>query len=180
LILETPRLVLRSWRETDRAAFGLLNADPVATWDLGGPLDREQADAKFDRYVATFERHGFGRWAIEDARGSLLGYAGIMPSPAGHPLGPHVEIGWRLARAVWGQGYATEAAQAALDDGFTRAGFTEVLTYTASDNARSQAVMQRLNLRRDPSRDFTWPYDGKIWHGLVWSAAASDVSLTAR
>ena len=63
---------------------------------------------------------------------------------------------------------------------FTRAGFTEVLTYTASDNARSQAVMQRLNLRRDPSRDFTWPYDGKIWHGLVWIAAASDTSLTAR
>jgi len=96
--LRTARLSLRPWREEDRSGFAALNADPDVTWDLGGPLSRADSDAKFDRYVATFERHGFSRWAIEDSRQAFVGYAGVMPSSAEHPLGPHAEIGWRLVR----------------------------------------------------------------------------------
>jgi RimJ/RimL family protein N-acetyltransferase len=180
LILRTPRLVLRQWQETDRDAFAALNADSEVTWDLGGPLSRAESDAKFDRYVATFAQRGFARWAIQDTEGRFVGYAGVMPSSPDHTLRPHAEIGWRLVRAVWGKGYATEAAHAALRDFFTRTGFAEVLSYTSSDNARSQAVMERLGLRREPSLDFSGTYGGKIWHGLVWVAAASDVSLTSR
>ena len=122
MVLRTPRLTLRSWQDTDKAAFAALNADPEVTWDLGGPLDRRQSDAKLDRYVAAFERHGFCRWAIEDSRGEFVGYAGVMPSEPDHPLGPHAEIGWRLVRSAWGQGYATEAALASLLDAFARNG----------------------------------------------------------
>jgi RimJ/RimL family protein N-acetyltransferase len=97
----------------------------------------------------------------------------LMPSPAEHPLGPHFEIGWRLVRRAWGHGYATEAADAALKDVFDRAGLVEVLAYTSPDNLRSQAVMARLRLRRDPARDFTADYNGfRAWRGLVWVAAA--------
>jgi xanthine dehydrogenase small subunit len=180
MILKTARLILRCWRDTDRGAFAALNADPEVTWDLGGPLDRRQSDEKLDRYIAAFDRHGFGRWALEDSRGAFLGYAGVMPSERDHPLGPHAEIGWRLARSAWGHGYASEAARAALQDGFARKGFAEVLSYTSSDNARSQAVMGRLGLRRDPSRDFSKPYRDVMWHGLVWTArqpVAASVSL---
>jgi RimJ/RimL family protein N-acetyltransferase len=169
-MLRAARLTLRCWRETDREAFAALNADPEATLDLGGPLDRSQSDAKLDRYVATFERHGFCRWALQDSQQHFLGYAGVMPSPPDHPLGPHAEIGWRLARPAWGQGYATEAAAAALLDAFTRIGLGEVLAYTSHDNVRSQAVMQRLGLQRDPARDFSHVYDGRPWQGLVWGA----------
>ncbi len=168
--LRTARLTLRRWRETDRDAFAALNADPEVASDLGGPLDRSQSDAKFDRYVATFERRGFCRWAIEDSQQLFLGYAGVMPSPPNHPLGPHAEIGWRLARPAWGRGYATEAAAAAFLDAFARVGLDEVLAYTAGDNARSQAVMRRLGLQRDAARDFSHVYDGKPWDGLVWVA----------
>lgn len=169
-MLRAARLTLRRWREADREAFAALNADPGATWDLGGPLGRSQSDAKFDRYVAAFERHGFCRFALHDSQELFLGYAGLMPSPPDHPLGPHADIGWRLARSAWGQGYATEAAAAALHDAFTRIGLGEVLAYTSPDNARSQAVMQRLGLQRDPARDFSRVYDGTPWHGLVWVA----------
>jgi len=179
VILRTSRLVLRPWRESDRASFTLLNADPEVTWDMGGPLDEAQSDAKFDRYVATFAQHGFARLAIEDQQGHFVGYAGIMPSRPDHVLGRHVEIGWRLARLSWGHGYATEAAQAVLRDAFTRVGATEVLAYTAPDNARSQAVMNRLGLRREPKHDFSTEYNGKMWRGLVWAAAATDGSLTS-
>lgn len=168
--LPTSRLTLRSWREDDRDAFAALNADPEVTLDLGGPLSRADSDAKFDRYRATFDRHGFSRWAIEEPRGLFVGYAGVMPSPSGHPLGPHAEIGWRLVRSAWGQGYAAEAARAALADVFMRVGLGEVLAYTSADNVRSQAVMRRLGLRREPKRDFDAVYGDMPWHGLVWAA----------
>jgi RimJ/RimL family protein N-acetyltransferase len=169
-MLRTARLTLRPWRETDREAFAALNADPEVSWDLGGPLTRAASDAKFDRYLATFNRHGFSRLAVEDSQQVFLGYAGVMPRPADHPLGPHADIGWRLRRTAWGHGYASEAAQAALADVFARAGLAEVLAYTSADNARSQAVMRRLGLRREPARDFSHGYDGKPWRGLVWVA----------
>jgi RimJ/RimL family protein N-acetyltransferase len=172
-MLRTPRLTLRPWRELDRDAFAALNADPEVSLDLGGPLTRAASDAKLDRYRTTFERHGFTRWAVEDARQHFVGYAGVMPSPSGHPLGPHADIGWRLVRAAWGQGYASEAAAAALADAFGRIGLREVLAYTSDDNARSQAVMQRLGLQRDAARDFSHIYGTRPWHGLVWVARPS-------
>lgn len=169
-MLRTSRLTLRPWWDADREPFAALNADPEVARDLGGPLDRSQSDAKFDRYVATFKWHGYCRWAIEDSRQLFLGYSGAMPSAPDHPLGPHVEIGWRLMRSAWGRGYATEASAAALTDLFIRIGPGEVLAYTSHDNGRSQAVMQRLALQRDPARDFSHVYGGKPWHGLVWVA----------
>jgi len=168
--LRTPRLTLRSWRSEDRAAFAQLNADPEVSRDLGGPLTRAESDAKFERYRATFARHGFSRLAIEDSQRRFLGYAGIMPSRPDHLLGPHAEIGWRLARTGWGHGYATEAARAVLADAFDRLGVREVLAYTAADNLRSQAVMARLGLQRDERLDFTELNGEREWHGLVWVA----------
>lgn len=171
MIIDTPRTRLRCWEQTDRDALAAMHADPEVMHDYGGPISRRESDAKLDRYAATYRQHGFCRWAVEGRDGALLGYAGIMPSRPGHPLGSHFEIGWRLVRHAWGHGYATEAARAALADGFIRVGLAEVVAYTASDNLRSQAVMGRLQLHRDPSRDFTADYDSiKGWRGLVWVA----------
>ena len=167
-ILTTPRLTLRSWRETDRDAFAALNADPEVMSDLGGPFLRADSDAKFDRYTTTFRRHGFSRLAIEERQGAFVGYAGIMPAAPDHPLGPHVEIGWRLTRAAWGKGYATEAAGAILRDAFEYLGLPEIVAYTAADNVRSQAVMERLGMQRDPLRDFSMPGRSGTWCGRVW------------
>jgi RimJ/RimL family protein N-acetyltransferase len=167
VIVETPRLRLRCWRSADREAFAEMNADPEVMLDLGGPLSRAASDAKLDRYAAAFRRHGFCRWVIESRIGDFLGYTGVMPSPPEHPLGPHFDIGWRLVRNAWGNGYVTEAARAALDDVFGRVGLAEVAAYTAPDNLRSQAVMARLRLQRAPSRDFTTDC---AWRGLVWIA----------
>jgi len=151
--------------------FAALNADPEVARDLGGPLSRAASDAKLDRYMDTFGRRGFCRWAIETGDGDFLGYAGVMPPREDHPLYPHCEVGWRLTRDAWGHGYATEAARAALDDIFTRVGLMEVVSFTAPDNLRSQAVMARLDLIRDVSRDFTLQDERLgLWRGLVWVA----------
>ena len=178
MIIETPRIRLRCWRDSDRVAFALMHAHPEVMHDAGGPLDQVHSDVKLDRYVAGFAQHGFCRWAVETLQGEFLGYAGVMPSWQAHPLGPHFDIGWRLVRSAWGQGYATEAAGAALRDVFARCGLTEVLAYTAPDNARSRAVMTRLRLRRDPSRDFSAPDQlDRMCHGLVWVATAPGAGI---
>jgi RimJ/RimL family protein N-acetyltransferase len=169
--IDTPRIRLRCWRENDRDALAAMHAYPVVMLDYGGPLSRADSDRKLDRYAAAYRQHGFCRWAVEGQDGAFLGYTGVMPSPPDHPLGDHCEIGWRLVRHAWGHGFATEAARAALNDAFARVGLAEVIAYTAADNRRSQAVMGRLQLARDPSRDFTADYDTfKGWRGLVWVA----------
>jgi RimJ/RimL family protein N-acetyltransferase len=171
VVIETPRTRLRPWRESDRALFAALHADPEVMRDQGGPIGRAASDAKLANYMDAYRRHGFSRWAIGTRDGDFLGYAGVKPSQGDHPLGPHFQIGWRLMRGAWGKGYATEAARAALHDAFARAGLGEILAYTARDNTRSQAVMERLHMKRDPSRDFTADYDNVgVWHGLVWVA----------
>lgn len=170
-MIDTLRTHLRPWRETDRDAFAALNADREVMRDLGGPISRAASDAKLAKYMAAFRRYGFSRWAVETRDGDFVGYAGVMPSHGDHPLGPHFEIGWRLMRHAWGKGYASEAAKAALHDAFTRGGLTEIVAYTAHDNPRSQAVMDRLRMTRDPSRDFTVSSSSVgAWHGMVWVA----------
>jgi len=174
-VILSGRLRLRNWRESDRDAFAGLNAAPEVTQDLGGPLDRNESDAKFDRYVAAFDQCGFCRWALEDLDGQFLGYAGVMPSRPGHPLGPHADIGWRLVRPAWGRGYATEAARASLRDVFERVNLKKVLAYTSADNVRSQAVIKRLNMQRAATLDYSEPLGKGAWHGLMWMVRRGDL-----
>lgn len=170
-MIETPRLLLRPWRETDRREFAEMNAHAEVMHDLGGPITLAESNEKLDRYASAFERDGLSRWVVEDREsGEFLGYAGLLHRPI-HPVGAHFDLAWRLKRAAWGQGFATEAASAALNDAFTRVGLDEALAYTSPDNLRSQAVMERLALHRDPSRDFTASFESLgEWSGLVWVA----------
>jgi RimJ/RimL family protein N-acetyltransferase len=169
MIIQTARLRLRPWRESDRGVFAEMHADPAVMVDAPRPLTREKSDLKLDRYVAGFARDGFCQWAVETLDGDFVGYAGVKRVAEDHPLGAHVGAGWRLVRRAWGYGYATEATGAAFTDAFGR-GVPEVLAYTAPDNARSLAVMARLGMRRMRDLDFTADDGSGPWTGLVWSA----------
>ena len=179
LHISTERLRLRPWHNNDRDDFAMLHADPVVMADLGGVISREEADAKFDRYGMAWATHGYGRWSVSHCNKRFLGYVGVMPRRGDHPLGDHDEIGWRMNREAWGYGFTAEAATAAIHDVFTRIGLKEVLAYTGEDNPRSQAVMRRLKLTRDPSRDFVMQHDRLgAWKGLVWVTSAKDWDTT--
>jgi RimJ/RimL family protein N-acetyltransferase len=154
-MIETPRLILRPWRESDRDDLARLCADPNVMVDYPAPQTRAESDVRFQRYCDAFARFGYTRWALERrSDGTFLGWTGINPPDA---LAPDVEIGWRLIREVWGMGYASEAALASLKDGFGRCEFERVLSFTTNDNLRSQAVMRRIGLVRHDARDFIDP-----------------------
>ncbi|SHJ42161.1 Protein N-acetyltransferase, RimJ/RimL family [Nocardiopsis flavescens] len=155
--IRTERLVLRRWRDSDLGPWAEMNADPRVREHLGPPLTREQSDASVARFLRDFDRRGHGWWAVEvRATGEFVGFAGLDRVEEHLPFSG-VEAGWRLARHAWGRGYATEAARAALDHGFGALGLAEVLAVTTAANHRSQAVMARIGMTRDPGGDFDDP-----------------------
>ncbi|WP_068877799.1 MULTISPECIES: GNAT family N-acetyltransferase [unclassified Phenylobacterium] len=156
-MIETERLILRAFREDDRAPLAAINGDPrVGEW-LGGAIDRAASDALLDRLNAEIARDGFGFFAAErKADGRLVGMIGIR-AQTDAPLAPCLELGWRLAVEAQGQGYATEGARALLDWGFATQANDEILAWTAASNLRSQEVMRRVGMRHDPTRDFDHP-----------------------
>ncbi|MED7928319.1 GNAT family N-acetyltransferase [Nonomuraea sp. LP-02] len=155
--LRTDRLVLRRWRDSDLEPWAAMNADPEVREHLGDLLTREQSDASVSRFQAEFDRRGYGWWAVEvEATGEFIGFAGLDEVDDHLPF-TGVEIGWRLARSAWGQGYATEAALAVLAHGFDALELPEILAVTTATNHRSQAVMRRIGMTRDPADDFVDP-----------------------
>lgn len=135
-----------------------MNADPVVMEHYPSTLTRAESDGFVDRIEAHFEDHGWGLWAVEaPGVAPFVGYVGLWPAPATAPFAPAVEVGWRLAAAFWGRGYAPEAARAAVADGFERLGLVEIVSFTAVVNVRSQRVMEKLGMQRDPAGDFDHP-----------------------
>ena len=171
-VVRTERLVMRRWREEDREPFAAMNADPEVIRYFPALLDRAASDALADRIEQRFREQGFGLWALEVAApgpastelastelsstelsstelastGEFIGFTGLNPMPDGVPGAGGMEVGWRLARHAWHQGYATEAAVAAVGVAFQGAGLAEVWSMTAVVNEPSQAVMRRLGM----------------------------------
>jgi RimJ/RimL family protein N-acetyltransferase len=156
--LSTARLLLRRWRETDHAPFAVLNADPMVMEYFPGRLTRAESDDLIARIETGFATRGLGLWALEvRATGEFAGFAGLtVPSFNAH-FTPAVEVGWRLARSAWGQGYATEAGLASVAFGFRDAGLDEIVSFTSAANVRSRAVMERIGMTHDPADDFDHP-----------------------
>ena len=157
-VIVTPRLRLRTWRATDLERFAAMNDDPVVMEHFPQRLSREETRAMIGRIEDHFARHGFGLWAVEVPEvADFIGYVGLAVPGYETPFPPCVEIGWRIAAAFWGKGYATEAARAALGYGFEKLGLKEIVSFTVPANVRSQAVMQRIGMQRDRAGDFDHP-----------------------
>lgn len=143
--LRTERLILRSWRDTDRRPWAELNADTVVMAHFPATLSRSESDAMVDRMQADLDDRGWGWVAIERRQdGAFVGGAALVPVNFDSWFTPAVEVGWRLTHRHWGHGYATEAARALLRYGFDELALDEVVSFTAAANRRSEAVMVRL------------------------------------
>jgi RimJ/RimL family protein N-acetyltransferase len=158
LILRTERLILREWRDADFDAWAAMNADPRVMEHFPKLLDRAASDAIGIRARESMAERGFGILAVEiPGVTAFAGSVGLsVPRFEAH-FTPCVEIGWRLAHAYWGNGYATEAARATMEDGFTRLGLDEIVAMTAVGNTRSRHVMEKLGMTRSDADDFDHP-----------------------
>jgi RimJ/RimL family protein N-acetyltransferase len=149
--LQSERLKLRQWRDADVEPFADMNADALVMAHFPALLDSSASQAAVQRWRTQIDARGWGLWAVEHrASGAFMGFIGLQTPTAPLPFAPCVEIGWRLAPAHWGQGYATEGARVALQFGFEQLALDEIVAFTAIGNARSRAVMRRLQMLEDP------------------------------
>ncbi len=144
-MIRTERLLLRRWTDADRDAFAAMNADPAVMEHMQGLMTAEQSNDFVDRIQRHWEEHGWAQWAVEvPGVAPFVGYVGLWPADFVAP--GMVEVGWRLARAHWGHGYATEGAREALRFGFEEVGLDEIVSFTVPANERSWRVMERIGL----------------------------------
>ena len=156
-MIETDRLILRQWQDADKAPFAAMNADPTVMEFMPSRLTREQSDRMVVHFSTMLETNGMTFYALEERdTGDFIGAAGLFPVTK-LPFAPAVEIGWRLRPQSWGRGYASEAARGALAQGFGPLALDEIVAYTAALNLRSQRVMERIGMVRDPVGDFDHP-----------------------
>lgn len=156
--LRTARLLLRPWTDADLGPFAAMNADPRVMRHMPGVLGPEESAAFAGRVRRHFDEHGYGLWAVEVVGGELfIGFVGLMHVPFDAHFTPAVEVGWRLAAAHWGRGYATEGARAAVQHAFGTLGLPEIVSMTVQANERSWRVMERLGMTRSPADDFDHP-----------------------
>ncbi len=162
--LHTTRLHLRRWRTSDLEPFAQLNADAEVMRHFPRPLRRAESDLLVEKIESHFDDTGFGLWAVDVCGGTrdcrsdeFIGFVGLLTVPFRARFTPAVEVGWRLRRSAWGNGYATEAATEALRVGFEDVGLDEIVSFTSTVNLPSQAVMRRIGMTNDPADDFDHP-----------------------
>lgn len=157
-IIQTPRLLLRTWEASDAQAFWELNQDPRVTEFLPGPLTMAQVEAFIASQQDLYARSGACYFAVTlAASAELAGFVGLKRHEAGLPFAPCTDIGWRLAARYWGQGVAGEAARACLRFGFTQLGLDQIVSFTVPANLRSRALMEKLGMREDSGGAFAHP-----------------------
>lgn len=157
-IIETERLILRTWKKEDAVAYFQINQDPKVIELLRGPLMMEQVNDFIAAVNSHGDIHGYTLWATElKETGELMGFIGLNSVDWKSHFTPAVEIGWRLGSQYWGKGFATEGAKAALDHGFKQCGLKEIVSFTVPANIRSIRVMEKIGLKRDLSGDFAHP-----------------------
>ena len=164
MTIETPRLVLRRWRDDDIDARAELYESPeIVRWL--GPLGREDAAATVARYEHHWATLGFGRFAVEEkATGKLVGRVGVMRQPDWTVTPEADEVGWVIAADRWGHGLASEAAAAAIDDAFDRVALTRIVSFTLPENVASRRVMERCGLSYRGVTD--WKGREHVWYDV--------------
>lgn len=150
--LATPRLLLRSWTDGEMAPYTAICQDPdvMRYISSGRVLTEAEVEDRLDRYRSFWVKHGFGAFAvIEQSSGDLVGFCGLSLPVYAPGIMPAVEIGWRLSRAHWGQGYGLEAAMAVLDWGFATHSFESIVAIVHPDNERGAAIASRASMTRE-------------------------------
>jgi ribosomal-protein-alanine N-acetyltransferase len=174
--LRTPRVLLRQWKDSDLHKWIEMNADPEVRRYFSKVNSAEESRGEADRARASIAQRGWGFWAVEvPGVHSFARFLGLTCPGFEAPWQPALEIGWRLARETWHNGYATEGAAAAMKFAFENLVLPQVIAMSVTTNAPSHNVMHRLGMTRWPEMDFDhprvpadWPLKRHIVHRITW------------
>ncbi len=156
--LQTKRLIMRHWKESDLAPFAKMNADAHVMNYFPSPLSKKESDAMAKRIEDELTNKKYGLWAVETKHdGTFIGFIGLHYHDFPAHFTPCIEIGWRLAYEHWGKGYAFEAASQVLNYAFEVLRLKEIVSFTAKQNDRSIKLMEKLGMATDPQDDFEHP-----------------------
>jgi len=156
--INTERLLLRQWKDSDLPALVSMNQDPKVMEFIGPALNEADNRAMIERAKRNWVEHGYGRFAVEATKTSeLIGFIGLAQCKFESHFTPAVEIGWRLAHNFWGLGYATEGAEAVMTWAFKNLDLHEIVSFTSTSNFRSRRVMGKIGMQRDIVDDFKHP-----------------------
>jgi RimJ/RimL family protein N-acetyltransferase len=165
--IETERLLLRGWRDWDVEPYARLCTDPEVMRFIGdgSTLTREQSGEQISRFVRHWEERGFGLWAMEEkGSGRFVGFAGLAHQDDWAEGGHKTEVGWRLDRAFWGRGLATEAAQASVAYGFEALGLERVISIIQPENTASRRVAEKAGFT--PRGETLWRNNDVVWYAI--------------
>lgn len=167
-ILETERLLLRTFKESDLDAMTAINQDPKVMQHFPSLLDQEQT-AKLIQKITNYQyKYGYSLYAVElKSTSEMIGFVGLLfrnKEEFDAPFMPSTEIGWRLSSKQWNRGYATEAAIAVLEYGFNHLDLDEIVSFTVPANKASRRVMEKIGLHYNSDDDFDHPNLDKNSH----------------
>ena len=146
--IHTPRLILRQWQESDHAPYIAMNMDADVMQYFPSVQTAEETLAQIERFRAFINEKGYGFFAVERKDTSeFIGFTGLAQPRFESFFTPCVEIGWRLAKTHWGQGFAQEAARACLDLGFDKLNLNEIYSFTSILNLPSINVMKKIGMK---------------------------------
>ena len=172
-VYQTPRLLLRQWKDSDREPFAEMSSDSRVMEHFPSPLSRSESDAVADKIISLINERGWGFWALEEkSSGRFIGFTGLhIPIPE-LTFSPCVEIGWRLMFSAWGKGFASEAAAKALEVAFESIKLEEVVAFATVGNFRSHKVMERLGMKKEyefehPGLDLQSPHRKHILYRIL-------------
>jgi RimJ/RimL family protein N-acetyltransferase len=158
LILETERLILRTWKESDLDAMCEINQDPMVMEYFPAIQDRMTTQKFLEKVKAHYEEHGYSLYACERKDSAeCIGFIGLFIPDFQSHFTPANEIGWRLSSKHWGQGFATEGAKAVLDYAFKDLKLDEIVSFTSLENEKSIRVMKKIGLKHNSNDDFDHP-----------------------
>ena len=173
-ILKTKRLGLRNWEASDTFPFSEMCADPEVMQHFPKPLSVTETQELIERLQLHFEKWGYCYFAVDVLEtGEFIGFTGLANQTWESDYTPCVDIGWRLKRAAWGKGYATEAAKACIEAAASKFEITEIMAFATDTNLASQNVMQKLGMQligtvQHPSIE----NDARFKHCVVYKSLA--------
>ena len=157
-IIETGRLILRTWRKEDTDHCFQINQDPKVMEYFPGLQDLETTKIFITKVNNHFDKHGYSLYATaRKDTNEFIGFIGLLVADFEAHFTPATEIGWRLSSKHWGKGFATEGAKAVLDYAFKELEIPEIVSFTAEGNAKSIKVMQKIGLQHNAGNDFDHP-----------------------